>query len=92
MKIQEVSKDFTEGGIMFSNFKTSYIEENTSKGEENIISASTIALKHPGASDGVLGAQKEDKRSHAHDVGRLVHGDLRKRSLFEFFTPRCPCF
>jgi hypothetical protein len=37
MNIQEASEDFTKGGIMFSSFKTSYIEENTSIGEENNI-------------------------------------------------------
>jgi len=35
MKIQEASEDFTKGGILFSSFKTSYIEENTSTCEEN---------------------------------------------------------
>jgi len=29
MKIQEVSEDFTKGGIMFPSSKTSYIETNT---------------------------------------------------------------
>jgi len=29
MKIQEASKDFTEGGILLPFSKTSYIEENT---------------------------------------------------------------
>jgi len=35
MKIQEASKEFKEGGIMFPSSKTLYIEENTSKGEEH---------------------------------------------------------
>jgi len=35
MKIQEASKDFTEEEIMFPSSKTSYIEQNTLKYEEN---------------------------------------------------------
>jgi len=44
---------------MFPSSKTFYIEENSSKGKENSISTSSIALKRPGAPDGALGAQKE---------------------------------
>jgi len=38
MKNQEVSEDFTEGEILSSSSKTSYIEANTSKGEGKGIS------------------------------------------------------
>jgi hypothetical protein len=34
MKIREASKDFTEGEILLPSSNTSYIEENTSTGEE----------------------------------------------------------
>jgi hypothetical protein len=56
---------------MFPSSKTSYIEENTSKGEENIISAPAIALKRSSAPDGELDTQKEDKSAKTHDVGCL---------------------
>jgi len=39
MKIQGASEDFAEEGIMFLSSKTTYIEENTLKGEETSISA-----------------------------------------------------
>jgi hypothetical protein len=39
MKIQDASGDFTDGGIVFPISKTSYIKENSSKGEETGISA-----------------------------------------------------
>jgi len=48
-KIQEASEDFTEGEIMFPSFKTSYIKENTSTGEENGQNNTENALKHSGA-------------------------------------------
>jgi len=39
MKIQEVLEDITEGEIMFSDPKTSYMEANTQKDEETCIYA-----------------------------------------------------
>jgi len=55
MKIQEASKDFTKGGNMFPSSKTSYIEENTSMGEENRQNNTENALKRPRAPQGALG-------------------------------------
>jgi len=35
LTIKEALEDFTEGGILFPNSKTSYIEENTKTSKEN---------------------------------------------------------
>jgi len=47
MKIQEVLEDLTEGGILFSGPKTSYMEANTQKDEETCISARDDTHRRP---------------------------------------------
>jgi len=46
MMIQEASEDFTEGGVMFSSFKTSYIEENTEV-HSHIAGGASVTPRYP---------------------------------------------
>jgi len=65
MKIQEVSKDVTEGGILLPSSKTSYIEANTLKGEEtDVFSTCRTHMRQ--------GAQMEAPSAQAFTLKLLV--------------------
>ncbi|AET02485.1 hypothetical protein MTR_8g041370 [Medicago truncatula] len=62
MKVQEDLKDSTEGEILFSGPKMSYMEANTKKDEETCIYAPDCTHMHPEHGSCAQGRQTRDPK------------------------------
>ena len=76
LKIQQASEDITEGGIAFPISKTSYIEENTKRGEEDRHFCSEFTLKRQGT------VSLQFRHAHLRRATLVEFLHISKSSLF----------